>query len=230
MTTKRYILTYIILVLLMLMFLILFFLGLSFKEKNSSGFLILLICSLVDLVFTIIFLKVNYKKLNVYEQKRISEKIENIEFSSVDILINYDYCYNKLIAFGYRKNSNDILYKKVEIDCGDGSFFNEFFAKLVYVNEMVDINEYLMGFNKGLTTYNIVFLFIEKNIEENLEILKKYIKETIVDVDTYRYKYKSFFAPIIISNNKMYYLKAGSFISEYRIGVNEVIKIFEINE
>ena len=70
---------------------------------------------------------------------------------------------------------------------------------------------------------------LDKNIETNLEALKNYIKETVLDVETHRYgRFKKFFTPIIITPNKIYYLKAGSFMNEYRMALREGLHVFSI--
>ena len=91
----------------------------------------------------------------------------------------------------------------------------------------VDIATLLEQFSKGMTTYNIGYIFVRENIDHNLDVLKNYIKETVVDVETHRYRYNKFFTPIIITDEKIYYLKVGSFISEYKHGVVEGLRVLD---
>ena len=67
---------------------------------------------------------------------------------------------------------------------------------------------------------------MKKSVDENIEIIKNYIKTTILDVKVHPYKYKKFFVPILISNNKCYYVKEkGIFMNTYQFGVVEGMRI-----
>ena len=92
----------------------------------------------------------------------------------------------------------------------------------------MDIQDILKSFGKGMTTYNIGYIFINENVDENIEIIKNYIKATILDVKVHPYKYKKFFVPILINNNKVYYIKEkGIFMNTYQYGVVEGMRIIK---
>ena len=103
--------------------------------------------------------------------------------------------------------------------------FIVFFLLLAATPILFFIATLLEQFSKGMTTYNIGYIFVRENIDHNLDVLKNYIKETVVDVETNRYRYNKFFTPIIITDEKIYYLKVGSFISEYKHGVVEGLRV-----
>ena len=77
-----------------------------------------------------------------------------------------------------------------------------------------------------MTTYNIAYIFIGGNIEENIEKIRNYIKETILDVKMHAYRYKNFFVPIIVTNDRVYYVEeAGIFMDTYKFGIVESVRV-----
>lgn len=230
MTKKKYILIFITFFLLLALCLFLFTFGLYFKENNLNLFILFMICAIIVFIASIIFIVINYKKLIIYEKNKLSEKMKHIDFIYFDSSISDKDCIDKLLFNGYKKIKDDFFHKEVEVDCGDGGFYSNYYSKIVHVDGIVDTSDLLVGFTKGLITYNFAYFFIEENIEQNLEMLKKYIKETVIDVKVHRYGYKCFFVPIIFTNNKIYYIEAGSFISEYKTSVTEALRVLGINE
>lgn len=227
MTTKKYVLIHVAFSFLLASCPILFFVGYYFRENNISLFYILLILSFLSLASAFILIKLNYKKIISYDENRIRKKINDLDFTVIDATFTESECISRLILNGYRVLNSEILHKKVEENCGDGDIILNYYAKVITVDNDLNIQQCLDGFNKGFTEYNIGYIFIKGNVEHNLNILKEYIKDTIVDVEVHRYKYKNFFVPIIICENKIYYLKGGSFISEYKAGFKAGIEIFE---
>lgn len=223
MTTKKYVITFIIFALLLVLTLSLFFSGLFIKEHNSVAFYILVVFSFISLAFAIIFIAINYKELVNYDVKKLNKKMDNLDFSIIDISISESDLKSKLIGYGYT-NTKDVFHKVVDENCGDGNIVNHYYATIHKTNEVIDIQEILGKFGKGMTTYNIGYIFVNGNVEENMEIIKNYIKATILDVKVHPYKYKNFFVPILISNNKVYYIKEKSiFMNTYQFGVVEGI-------
>ena len=168
---------------------------------------------------------VNYKKLIEYDINKLNKKIDNLDFSILDISISDSELYNKLLKGRY-VSRNGILHKEVEENCGEGSIFNHYYVIINKANELVDIQAILDNFSKGMTTYNIGYIFVNDNIEENIGIVNKYIKATLMDVKVHPYKYKKFFVPILITKDKIYYVKESSvFMDTYGFGVVEGIRI-----
>ena len=85
MTTKKYVFTFIVLTILLVLSSTLLFIGIILKDTNIYLFYIFLITSIISFISAIIFIVMNYKKLLSYDQKRISNKIENLDFSVVNI-------------------------------------------------------------------------------------------------------------------------------------------------
>ena len=226
MSTKKYILTHIVFAVLLALCPTLFFMGYYFKELNIFWFYVLLLLSFVFLSSAIIFLVLNRKNMTLYEKNKILNKIKDLDFKVLNSTLSESECINKLIMNGYRNLENNILHKEIEENCGDSYVILNYYAKLIRVDNTVNIQQCLEGFTKGFTNYNIGYIFINENLEHNLNLLKVYIKDTIVDVEVHRYKYKNFFVPIIISENKIYYLKGGSFISEYKTALKAGTQIF----
>ena len=102
MTSKKYVFTFIVFTILLVLFSTLFFIGIILKERNIYLFYILLITSIISFISAIIFIVMNYKKLLSYDQKRISNKIENLDFSVVNININEECLISRLHCNGYR--------------------------------------------------------------------------------------------------------------------------------
>ena len=225
MTTKKYVITFIVFALLLVLASSLFFGGLFIKEHSSVAFYILIAFSCLCLIFAIIFIAINYKDLVNYDFKKLNKKIDNLDFSIIDISISESELRSKLIRDGYT-NTKEIFHKIFEENCGDGHVVNHYYATILKTNDIVDIQGLLESFNKGMTTYNIGYIFINGNVEENIEIIKNYIKETILDVKIHAYKYKNFFVPIIITNDRIYYIKEdGIFMDTYKFGVIEGVRV-----
>ncbi len=225
MTTKKYVITFIIFALLLVLTLTLFLGGLFIKEHNLIAFYILIAFSCISLVFAIIFIAINYKELVNYDVKKLNKQIDNLDFSIIDISICESDLTSKLIGCGYI-NIKEVFHKVVDENCGDGNIVNHYYATIHKTNELIDIQEILEQFGKGMTTYNIGYVFVNENVKENIDIIKNYIKATILDVKVHPYKYKKFFVPILINNNKVYYIKEkGIFMNTYQFGVVEGIRI-----
>ena len=230
MTTKKYVFTYIVFTLLLALSSALLFTGIIVKENNIYLFYILIITSIISFISAIIFIVMNYKKLLSYDQKRISNKIKNLDFSVVNININEERLILWLQCNGYRKDKR-IYYKKVAGDRFDEySYDHYYYAFILNVKDNFNYNEYLCVLDKGFNIHNIGFIFIVDNDERILKQVKEYIKNTIIDTQTKSYKYKKFFVPIIIMNDSVYYFeyKTGIFLTKYGQALDEGLKILDI--
>lgn len=230
MTTKKYVFTYIAFTLLLALSSALLFTGIIVKENNIYLFYILIITSIISFISAIIFIVMNYKKLLSYDQKRISNKIKNLDFSVVNININEERLILRLQCNGYRKDKR-IYYKKVAGDRFDEYSYDQYYyAFILNVKDNFNYNEYLCVLDKGFNIHNIGFIFIVDNDERILKQVKEYIKNTIIDTQTKAYKYKKFFVPIIIMNDSVYYFeyKTGIFLTKYGQALDEGLKILDI--
>ena len=188
MTTKKYILTFIVFFLLLAATPILFFCGLSLKEDSIISFYVLVTVSCVSLISAITFIAINYKKLVTYDSVKIKNKIQILDFATIEYSVTANELIEKLKTRGYAKIAENIFQRKIEDDVGDGGIVvSHYYAALLQINMTVDIATLLEQFSKGMTTYNIGYIFVIENIAHNLDVLKNYIKETVVDVETHRY-------------------------------------------
>lgn len=230
MTTKKYVFTFIVFTILLVLSSTLLFIGIILKETNIYLFYILLITSIISFISAIIFIVMNYKKLLSYDQKRINNKIENLDFSVVNININEERLISRLHHNGYRYDEK-IYYKKVAGDRFDEySYDQHYYTFILNVKDNFNYNEYLCALDKGFNVHNIGFIFIVDNDERILKQVKEYIKNTITDTQTKSYKYKKFFVPIIILNDSVYYFeyKTGIFLTKYGQALDEGLKILDI--
>ncbi len=209
--------------------LVLFYFGLNYKETNTDIYYAFEIAAVISFVSGIIFIACNFKKLILYDAQRLSEKIKKMDFSVIDMSINEDELSEKLQSCGYSPVKRKFYKRTVEAEAGDGVVWLYYYAAVIESDKNIDIPKLTEKFTKGLTTLNIGYVFINENFESNLDALKNYITETIVDVDVHRYSYKKFFSPIIICNGKIYYIKAGSFISEYKKGIEEGLRVLNFD-
>lgn len=225
MTSKKYALTFIVFAFLLALVPVLLFVGLSLRENNEFAFYTFISGSCLSLILAIIFIAVNYKKLVAYDMSRLSKRISNLDFSIVDTSISENELCDKLAKSGY-KHKEKIFHKVIEDNLGDGHVVNHYYATIHKVNEIVDIQRILECFSKGMTTYNIAYIFVGGNIEENIEKIRNYIKETILDVKMHAYRYKNFFVPIIVTNDRVYYVEeAGIFMDTYKFGIVEGVRV-----
>lgn len=230
MTTKKYVFTFIVFTILLVLSSTLLFIGIILKETNIYLFYILLIASIISFISAIIFIVMNYKKLLSYDQKRISNKIENLDFSVVNININEECLISRLHRNGYRYDEK-IYYKKVAGDRFDEYSYDQYYYTFILnVKDNFNYNEYLCVLDKGFNIHNIGFIFIVDNDERILKQVKEYIKNTLTDTQTKSYKYKKFFVPIIILNDSVYYFeyKTGIFLTKYGQALDEGLKILDI--
>ena len=226
MTTKKYILTFVIFFVLLATAPILFFLGLSFKENSAPIFYVFATIACISLISAITFIAHNYKKLVSYDVNRIENKFKTLDFSIIEESVGESKIYEKLKNHGYTKNAENMFHKKVEEDVGDGGIVvSHYYAAIFQSDKIIDVQDLSDKFNKETVGYNIGYIFLNKNIDSNFEMLKQYVKEVFINECTHVYKRKKFFVPIIISDEKIFYLKAGSFMSEYRHGLSEGLRI-----
>lgn len=230
MSTKKYVFTFIVFTILLVLSSTLLFIGIILKETNIYLFYIFLITSIISFISAIIFIVMNYKKLLSYDQKRISNKIENLDFSVVNINISEEYLISRLHHNGYRYDEK-IYYKKVAGDRFDEYSYDQYYYTFILnVKDNFNYNEYLCVLDKGFNIHNIGFIFIIDNDERILKQVKEYIKNTITDTQTKFYKYKKFFVPIIILNDSVYYFeyKTGIFLNKYGQALDEGLKILDV--
>lgn len=178
-----------------------------------------------DICFGNRFYWAESKKINAYDAERVKSKLKDVDFSIIEASVNENEIGEKLKDCGYTQNAEGLFHKKVEENVGDGAINVHYYAAIFQANADIDISKYVETYSKRAMSYNIGYVFVNENEERNLETLKNYIKETVVDVEMHRYRYKQFFAPIIITKDKIYYLKAGSIFSEYKDGVIEGLRI-----
>jgi len=222
MTIKKYIFILSVFSVFCLTSLILLYMGL---EKNSLTFIL---AACISFIFSIVFIALNYKKLAEYEYGRIRNKVKNLDFSCIETTASQTELFEKLEIHGYKKTANGLYHKAVSGD-DEISVVEHYYVALLTSEAEINIQKFLEKFNKRLLTYNIGYVFLTENIDQNLEALKNYMKETVLDVETHRYgRFKKFFTPIIITPNKIYYLKAGSFMNEYRMALREGLHVFSI--
>ena len=225
MTNKKYVLTFIVFALLLILVLILFFVGLSFKETNEVVFCIFAAGAFLCLIAAIFFIAIKYKELIAYDERRINKMISNLDYSVMDVSIPERDLRDRLIHFGYTENK-EIFHKVSEDNCGDGIVVNNYYVTIHKMNKEIDFQKIIECYNKGMTTYNIGYVFLDENIEDNLGKTKEYIIETIKDVKMHAYNYQKFFVPIIITKDRVFYVKeAGIFMDAYMFGVIEAVRV-----
>lgn len=220
MTIKKYIFILSVFSVFCLTSLILLYMGL---EKNSLTFIL---AACISFIFSIVFIALNYKKLAEYEYGRIRNKVKNLDFSCIETTASQTELFEKLEIHGYKKTANGLYHKAVSGD-DEISVVEHYYVALLTPEAYMDIQKFLEKFHNRPLTYNIGFIFLNENIEQNLEALKSYMKETVLDVETHRYgNFKKFFTPMIITANRIYYLNAGSFMNEYRMCLREALRVF----
>ena len=221
MTTKKYILTYVLFAVMLMLSPISFFYGMYIREKDLFMHRIFIIMSIIFFVLGILIIVINYKKIVAYDTNKIRSEVENIDYIIINNTITKNECFVELVTNGYNRLTNELFEKENTHDADDSGPIH-YYSKIIHVDNLVNIEECLKDYTKG-TNYNIGYIFVQNNIEENLNILREYIKETIVDVEIHVYKHKVFFAPIIITNDKIYYIKDGSLVNKYRQTVSSGI-------
>ena len=230
MTTKKYIFTFVLFFILLAAAPILFFSGFFLKEKNVLIFCLFASIGCISLISAIAVIVLNYKKLVSYDVNRIENKFKSLDFSMIEESIDESKIYQKLENHGYKMIDENTFYKEVEFDVGDGGIATDhYYAIISKVNGIVDIQSLTSEISKSvktdMITYNIGYIFLDNNIESNLEIFKQYIKERFINECTHEYKGKKYFVPIIISPQKIFYFKAETFISAYGHGLSEGLRV-----
>ena len=155
MTTKKYVLIVITFALLLVLSSALLFTGIILKETNIYLFYILLITSIISFISAIIFIVMNYKKLLSYDQKRISNKIENLDFSVVNININEECLITRLHRNGYRYDEK-IYYKKVAGDRFDEYSYNQY--NILQLGLLVHLSHFLIHHHQFVQLIYLIHL------------------------------------------------------------------------
>ena len=174
-------------------------------EKQRLPFLL---ASCITFASGIVYIALNRKKLIGYEANRIENKFKTLQFSVIEEPVRM--LYEKLIKHGYVKTTENTFHKKVEYDGG----VSHYFVSVFHENGIFDVQKF--PFSKETAASYI-----------NLEILKQYIKERFVHERAHVYKRKRYFAPIVIADQKIFYLKVGSFLDDYRHSLSEGLRILE---
>lgn len=185
-------------------------------EKRLLPFLL---ASFIAFASGIVYIALNRKKLVVYEVSRIENKFKTLEFSVIEEPVRM--LYEKLIKHGYVKTTENTFHKKVEYDGG----VSHYFVSVFHENGIFDVQKF--PFSKETAASYIGYIFLDGNVEDNLETLKQYIKDRFIHERAHVHKRKRYFAPIVIADQKIFYLKVGSFLDDYRHSLSEGLRILE---
>lgn len=228
MTTKKYVLTIIIIAVLCLSILALFFAGYPFKEQSPHIFYVFTALSTLCFLSLIVFIGRNRKKLIAYEVDKLESQINATDFSVIKISVDENMLPEKLKNHGYKKLTENMFHKKItDGDCRD----DHYFAAIFKTKESTDMQVFSKTFPKKFpVAYNIGYIFLEGNVDNSLEVVKRFIKEYLIDKRAHPFRQRDFFVPIVISDEKIFYLQAGSRLSDYGIGLSAGLRIFRQNK
>ncbi len=228
MTTKKYVLTIIVIAVLCLSVLALFFAGYPFKEQSPHIFYLFAALSALCFLLLIVFIVRNHKKLIAYEVNKLESQINATDFSVIEISVDENILREKLKKHGYKNVTENMFHKKItDGDCGD----DHYFAAIFKAEEITDIQSFTEVFSKKFSVaYNIGYIFLEKNIDCSLKALKQYIKEFLIGKCIHPFKQRKFFVPIVISGKKIFYLQVGTRLSDYRHGLSAGLRVLRKNK
>lgn len=229
MTRFKYVMFFIIFALLLVAGSLFLAFGLYYSKANPNLSIGLYIGCGISWVTAIITLAANATKLANFDKQKLIEKLDKRDYTCVDFHLDINSCVAKLKAKGYSYPMYSVNTLHRHEESLDRENIWNYYVKIVQVEDIVDIDDILVGLNNHLYTYNSACIYIEKNIDENLKILKEYIKKSIVGYSTNSFKYPAFFAPIVFANNKMYYFDARLFSHPYKTALKETLKTLTRN-
>lgn len=225
MTKKQYILILALFCSLILISGALFFVGFLFIETDSAICYTFWVCAGIVFASAIVLMILKHKKLNVYEGKMIREKFKDLDFSFEELAISGSLLAEKIEKNKYSKTAAGIYHKTVTDPDGIDTHYN---IALLHLDTIAEASSLIKYCSEKFATYNIGYIFVEEDIEEYLHFFKKYIEDTVVELEIKKRKWHVFFVPILITKTGVYYLKAGSFFSAYKTGLKEGLRILEI--
>ena len=76
--------------------------------------------------------------------------------------------------------------------------------------------------------YNICFVFANENLVNTQNFFRNYITETIVNYEKFKMRDKACIAPVIITEDEVYFIKKGSILGNYRFALREALKLLRI--
>lgn len=227
MTTKKYVLTIIVFAVLCLSVPALFFAGYPFKEQSPHIFYLFAALSALCFLSSIVFIIWNHKKLVAYEINKLDEKIKTTDFSAIEMPVDESKLREKLNHHGYQKITENMFYKKVEVSDGPA---DHYYAAIFRADEITDVRRFAETFDMKIIACNIGYIFLEKNVHNNLALLKEYIRENLLYANAHPYKRRKSFVPIVIADEKIFYLKVGSFLDEYKQHLSKGLHILQKNK
>lgn len=227
MTTKKYVLTIIVIAVLCLSVLALFFAGYPFKEQSPHIFYLFAALSSLCFLLLIVFIVRNHKKLIAYEVNKLESQINATDFSVIEISVDENILREKLKKHGYQKITENMFHKKVE---GSDGPADHYYAAIFRTDEITDVRRFAETFDMKIIACNIGYIFLEKNVHNNLALLKEYIRENLLYANAHPYKRRKSFVPIVIADEKIFYLKVGSFLNEYNQHLSKGLHILQKNK
>jgi hypothetical protein len=78
--------------------------------------------------------------------------------------------------------------------------------------------------------YNICFVFANENLVNTQNFFNRYITETLVNYEMLKKRDKACIAPVIITENEIYFIKNGSVFGNYRFALREALKLLGIKQ
>jgi len=138
-----------------------------------------------------------------------------------------DDVWQRLITRKYKEISANI-FRKVTEDSEGGKTYHD----ITFIKTQADFEEYAEKYNPSAfthpITYDICFVFLKNSDGEQLEFFENFIKENIVKNEFNSFLKLPFPVPIIITENEIYYMKAGNFLESYNFALHEALQILEI--
>ena len=225
MTAKKYVLTIIAFAAMCLSSLALFIVGYELSPHTHIFYLFSALCFLSSIVVIVC----NHKKLVVYEINKLDEKIKSADFSVIEMAVDESKLREKLNRHGYQEITENMFHKKVEDTDGPS---DHYYAALFRADEITDVRGFAEAFDNDRKTLacNIGYIFLKKNTDVSLSILKEYVKEILIETAAHPYKRRKSFAPIVIADEKIFYFKFGSFLNEYRRSLSAGLRVLQKNK
>ena len=232
MTTRKYVWTFVLFFLLLLAAPILFFLGLTLKDQVPLLFPCLAVAAAVSLILGVLTVVLHHKDLVAYDVKRASERLETIDFTTVEASVSADALTRRLEADGYLCKRRGLYYKREDESTGDGSVTGHYYAALLKVETSLDIEGLLPFFGAGASVCNVAYIFVEDVDPVVSAQVMQYVKDTVLCEASPKglrslLHPKKIFAPIVITRDRVCYLKAGSPLGAYRDALRSGCRILK---
>ncbi|MBQ9746978.1 MAG: hypothetical protein IJW21_09195 [Clostridia bacterium] len=225
MNKNQYIFTLAAFIAAMLLAAVLFTAGLLVYSDSGNRTVLVAFCAVSGISFLagLGLIAAKRKKLTAYE----AERVNSTKFTVYSHKLTEEEILQRLAQNKYSKKAENAFRRTAEDTEGGKTHYD-----ITFIRTLSDFEEHIEKHEPLASaapfTYDICFVFLKNATREQLEFFERFITKNIAEKEVASFPKFPFPAPIIITENEIYCIKAGSFLGCYSLALGEAQRILGV--